>query len=140
MSSRRSSRSPGAARSGSRAPTRCCGSTASRGACWPTKHRARHRRAALNALLHAGAPSRANHEERPALLEALAALPPADRDVLTLTAWEGLSAAEAGVVLHCSEGAIHTRLHRARARLRAELDRQHALLNHSTEPHEVPTS
>ncbi|HEY6761705.1 MAG TPA: sigma factor-like helix-turn-helix DNA-binding protein, partial [Baekduia sp.] len=54
----------------------------------------------------------------------LAALRPADRDVLMLTAWEGLDAARAAVVLGCSPEAVHTRLHRARTRLAAELERR----------------
>ena len=40
-----------------------------------------------------------------------------------LTAWEGLSAEEVAVVMTCSPQAVHTRLHRARARLQAEIDR-----------------
>jgi len=55
------------------------------------------------------------------LLEALARLRPDDREVLMLTAWEGLTGAQAAAVLGCSEGAVHTRLHRARARLAAEM-------------------
>lgn len=57
------------------------------------------------------------------LLEALATLRPGDREVLLLTAWEGLDAASTAVVLGCSPHAVHTRLHRARARLHAELVR-----------------
>jgi RNA polymerase sigma factor (sigma-70 family) len=55
------------------------------------------------------------------LLDALAALRPADREVLILTAWEGLGAAHAAVVLGCSTAAVHQRLSRARTRLAAEL-------------------
>jgi RNA polymerase sigma factor (sigma-70 family) len=58
------------------------------------------------------------------LLHALAALNPGDREVLMLSAWEGLSAREAAVVLGCSEAAVHQRLSRARSRLGAQLDRQ----------------
>jgi RNA polymerase sigma-70 factor (ECF subfamily) len=54
---------------------------------------------------------------------ALARLRPDDREVLMLTAWEGLDAAQAATVLGCTPQAVHTRLHRARARLRAELER-----------------
>jgi RNA polymerase sigma-70 factor (ECF subfamily) len=53
------------------------------------------------------------------LVEALRELPERDRDVLTLTAWEGLSHAEAGAVLGCSAAAVAVRLHRARRRLEA---------------------
>jgi RNA polymerase sigma factor (sigma-70 family) len=59
-----------------------------------------------------------------ALRDALAALRPADREVLMLTAWEGLDGGQVAVVLGCSPQAGHTRLHRARARLAAELERR----------------
>jgi RNA polymerase sigma-70 factor (ECF subfamily) len=58
------------------------------------------------------------------LLAALAAMRPADREVLMLTAWEGLDARDAAAVLGCSTVALHTRLHRARTRLQAKLGRQ----------------
>jgi RNA polymerase sigma-70 factor (ECF subfamily) len=57
------------------------------------------------------------------LVAALARLRPDDRELLMLTAWEGLDATQAAAVLGCSRQALDTRLHRARARLRAELDR-----------------
>jgi RNA polymerase sigma-70 factor (ECF subfamily) len=47
---------------------------------------------------------------------ALAQLAPADRELLRLLAWEGLSHAEAGVVLGISANAVAIRLHRARRR------------------------
>ena len=53
------------------------------------------------------------------LVDALRRLPERDRDVLTLTAWEGLSHAEAGLVLGCSPAAVAVRLHRVRRRLEA---------------------
>jgi RNA polymerase sigma-70 factor (ECF subfamily) len=59
---------------------------------------------------------------------ALDGLPPADREVLELLAWEGLSAAQAADVLGCSRAAIAVRLHRARRRfhrlLEAPIDAQ----------------
>jgi RNA polymerase sigma-70 factor (ECF subfamily) len=45
----------------------------------------------------------------------------ADQEVLRLAAWEGLSHAEIGISLGCSENAAALRLHRARRRLRTEL-------------------
>jgi RNA polymerase sigma-70 factor, ECF subfamily len=48
---------------------------------------------------------------------ALRALDEQDREVLMLTGWEGLDAAETGHVLGCSAGAVRVRLHRARRRL-----------------------
>jgi RNA polymerase sigma factor (sigma-70 family) len=53
---------------------------------------------------------------------ALARLGEEDREVLTLTAWEGLAPAEVAVVLGLPAVTVRTRLHRARARLRVELE------------------
>jgi DNA-directed RNA polymerase specialized sigma24 family protein len=47
-----------------------------------------------------------------------------DREVLRLVAWDGLSSAQAGEVLGCSAGAARHRLHRARRRLAAEMERR----------------
>jgi RNA polymerase sigma-70 factor (ECF subfamily) len=52
---------------------------------------------------------------------ALAALSPDDRELLQLTAWEGLGPAEVATVLGLSAVAVRSRLHRARARLREVL-------------------
>lgn len=49
---------------------------------------------------------------------ALARLAPRDRQVLVLTAWEGLTGAELAVVLGLSRGGADAALSRARARLR----------------------
>lgn len=56
-----------------------------------------------------------------AIRAALAALRPADRELLLLTAWEGLQPRELAVVLGCSPNAAKVRLHRARKRLADEL-------------------
>jgi RNA polymerase sigma-70 factor (ECF subfamily) len=56
--------------------------------------------------------------------DALAALRPDDREVLTLVCWEGLEPAEAAAVLAIPPATARTRLHRARARMRAELARR----------------
>jgi RNA polymerase sigma-70 factor (ECF subfamily) len=53
--------------------------------------------------------------------QAIDALPADDRELITLTAWEGLSVAQAGAVLGLSPTAARSRLHRARLRLRASL-------------------
>ncbi|MET8907890.1 RNA polymerase sigma factor [Micromonospora sp. NPDC004551] len=55
--------------------------------------------------------------ERAAMLAALAGLSEDDREVLTLTAWQGLSAKDAARVLGCSTATFFVRLHRARKRL-----------------------
>jgi RNA polymerase sigma factor (sigma-70 family) len=52
---------------------------------------------------------------------ALARLHPDDREVLRLTAWEGLSPSEAACALGVSAVAARSRLHRARRRFRQEL-------------------
>ncbi|AQZ70328.1 Putative RNA polymerase ECF-subfamily sigma factor [[Actinomadura] parvosata subsp. kistnae] len=60
--------------------------------------------------------------ERVAVLRALAGLSDADKEVLTLTTWHGLSAAEAAEVVGCSKAAFFVRLHRARRRLQSAID------------------
>lgn len=56
------------------------------------------------------------------LRRALAMLPAADRDVLLLVTWEGLTPAEAAIALGIPQGTARSRLHRARAAMRALLD------------------
>jgi RNA polymerase sigma factor (sigma-70 family) len=53
--------------------------------------------------------------------QALDALSADDRELVTLTAWEGLTPAQAGAFLGLTPGAARSRLHRARLRLRASL-------------------
>ncbi|BAJ75367.1 DNA-directed RNA polymerase specialized sigma subunit, sigma24 homolog [Microbacterium testaceum StLB037] len=52
------------------------------------------------------------------LLDAVRALPEREREILWLTYWEELPAAEVAVVLDLKPGAVWTRLNRARARLK----------------------
>jgi RNA polymerase sigma-70 factor, ECF subfamily len=61
--------------------------------------------------------------ERSVVLQAVAALAEPDREALVLTVWDGLGHRDAATVAGCSVGAFAVRLHRARRRLRAELDR-----------------
>ena len=56
-----------------------------------------------------------------AVLAALGALSPAERDAITLIAWDGLSPEEAATVLGCSRAALYVRFHRARRRLTSTL-------------------
>jgi RNA polymerase sigma-70 factor (ECF subfamily) len=56
-----------------------------------------------------------------AVANALALLRVIDRDLLTLTAWEGLSAAEAAQIVGIRPDAARTRISRARRRLRERL-------------------
>jgi RNA polymerase sigma-70 factor, ECF subfamily len=58
------------------------------------------------------------------VLTALERLDPRDQEVLRLTAWEELTPAEAAKVLGVSSVTARSRLHRARRRLRQELERK----------------
>ncbi|WP_127503616.1 RNA polymerase sigma factor [Actinoplanes solisilvae] len=60
--------------------------------------------------------------ERHDTLRALAGLSEPDREVLLLTGWYDLTAAQAAQALGCSQAAYAVRLHRARKRLRAALN------------------
>ncbi|MGW2050613.1 RNA polymerase sigma factor [Streptomyces sp. NPDC001858] len=60
--------------------------------------------------------------ERAAALQALAGLSPADREVLTLVAWNGLAPRQAARVLGISTATFQVRLHRARRRLERAVD------------------
>ena len=56
------------------------------------------------------------------LVGALRALPPDERDVLLLVAWEQLTPAQAAAALGVPQGTARSRLHRARTALRLALD------------------
>lgn len=56
-----------------------------------------------------------------AVLVALEALSPIERDAVTLIAWDDLTAEEAATVLGCSRATFYVRLHRARRQLAAAL-------------------
>lgn len=85
-------------------------------------YRSRDRRFRLQDLLRseARAPSEEDHD---LVHDALDRLRPADRELLTLAAWDGLSNAEIGEVLDVSAQAVAVKLHRARGRLATELGR-----------------
>lgn len=53
--------------------------------------------------------------------EALLRLTPADRELVTLTSWDGLTPADAAAVLGIGAATARVRLHRARQRLRVHL-------------------
>lgn len=74
---------------------------------------------AAAALARQGAP--APDEDRTATVRrAIDALGEADREIVRLTSWEGLTVAEAAVSLGIRPGAARVRLHRARRRLAAD--------------------
>jgi RNA polymerase sigma-70 factor, ECF subfamily len=56
------------------------------------------------------------------LAAAFAALSDGDREILRLVAWEGLPLRDAAHVLECSPVAARVRYHRAKSRLREQLD------------------
>jgi RNA polymerase sigma factor (sigma-70 family) len=60
------------------------------------------------------------------LATAIRALPPAERDVLLLVAWEQLTPAQAARALGVPAGTARSRLHRARAALRLILTEENA--------------
>ncbi len=62
-----------------------------------------------------------SNESRQMMDETVSELPESLRIVFILRDIEGLSTAETGAVLGLSEGAVKTRLHRARLRLRERL-------------------
>lgn len=84
-------------------------------------HRGRRRRDALSDRMAgpaeddgtAGWPA---PEPDDSVATALRGLSDADRELLTLIAWDGLSPDEAAQALGCSKGALKVRLHRARRR------------------------
>jgi RNA polymerase sigma-70 factor (ECF subfamily) len=59
--------------------------------------------------------------DREAFAKAFLNLRLRDREVLALSAWEGLSPREAGLVMDCSAATFSLRLHRARGRLLKKL-------------------
>ena len=61
-------------------------------------------------------------ERRAALRAVLAALSVRDREILTMTAWEGLTPKQIAAVMGTSANVVRVRLHRARARLKRQLD------------------
>jgi RNA polymerase sigma factor (sigma-70 family) len=65
--------------------------------------------------------------EEPRLADALRALSPDERDVLLLFAWADLEYAEIAAALEVPLGTVRSRLHRARAHVRAALEREEAL-------------
>ncbi len=54
---------------------------------------------------------------------AMRSVPDSDRELLALSAWEGLDPGQIAAVLGCSRNAARIRLHRARRRFAAEFDK-----------------
>ena len=93
-------------------------------------HRGQRRAAALATRLRADLTAAYRPPEYTGELALVAAafrgLPAADRELLALSAWEGLDHGQIAVVLDCSRNAVRIRLHRARKRFAAELARGQA--------------
>ncbi|MDQ6820764.1 MAG: RNA polymerase sigma factor [Actinomycetota bacterium] len=84
------------------------------------QRRGEHRVAALRSRLAANSsPALPDGRGDGLLTRALNELAERDREVLLLTAWEGLGPAQAASMLDCSRGTLAVRLHRARRRLEA---------------------
>jgi RNA polymerase sigma factor (sigma-70 family) len=66
-------------------------------------------------------PAPAEDERSSALHVALGALPERDREILMLTAWEGLTPKQIAVVVGIPVNLVRVRLHRARTRLKRDL-------------------
>lgn len=65
--------------------------------------------------------------ERVALYNAMGKLSRRDLEIVRLTYWDGLTAGEVATVVGLREGAVWTRLHRARGQLRAALGEHSAI-------------
>lgn len=63
------------------------------------------------------APGAGRDDRGAAVRRALTSLGPVDRELVTLTVWDGLTPAEAAAVVGLTAGTARVRLHRARARL-----------------------
>ena len=89
-----------------------------------TRRRSRHALAERLAgeLRRVHPPQAPAEDERAATLRtALAALPERDREIVMLTAWEGLTPKQIAAVTGTPVNTVRVRLHRARARLKREL-------------------
>jgi RNA polymerase sigma factor (sigma-70 family) len=89
------------------------------------QRRSSRRREALHERLAAEEAARPAEQQPPeeALVhEALDLLPAADREVLLLAEWEGLSPAQIAAVMGCGHVTARGRLHRARRRFRAAFE------------------
>lgn len=98
------------------------------------QHRSRRRRAGLSRRLVTVVdpldrvdPLPVRDDELDKLTEALGSLSGTDQELLRLSSWDRLSRADIAYVLGIKENAVDQRLHRARSRLRARLDRINAL-------------
>jgi RNA polymerase sigma-70 factor (ECF subfamily) len=78
--------------------------------------------ARLSEEARAGTDRRSEDPQVSLVRDAVERLRPVDREVVRLVMWDGLTHAEVARVLGCSTNAVAVRLHKARKRLRAELE------------------
>jgi RNA polymerase sigma-70 factor (ECF subfamily) len=107
-----------------------------------TQQRGARRRSALSRRIDGASHSRgpAAHPDEDAsgpVSAALARLAAKDREAITLIAWDGLRPAEAARVLQQSPATFRVRFHRAKRRLRRELDRSTSQLETVASNHPV---
>ena len=76
-----------------------------------------------------------NRQTSQAIHHALARLRPKDRDIIVLRYLEELSSETVAEILACSPDNVYLRLHRALARLRAELEHEMPVLASEVNPH-----
>jgi RNA polymerase sigma-70 factor, ECF subfamily len=90
---------------------------------WRNQRRRERRRHDLLSRLRADVPAGSVETslEPGVIRAALASLSAGDQEILRLIAWDGLTPAQAAVVLGCGPTAARSRLHRARGRLAARL-------------------
>ncbi len=102
--------------------------------------RGERRRAALTLVAPPAAPTPAPAEpfDTRVIRTALDSLNAADREVLVLIAWDGLSPAKLAVALGCSATAARVRLHRARKRFGDAVTRAEAQTRSRRDLQEVP--
>ena len=102
-------------------------------------HRGERRRSALTDRLRADLAVAYRPPEYTGEIALIAAafgrLPEAERELLSLSAWEGLDNGQIAVVLGCSRNAVRIRLYRARKRFAAELAGRRAAPARHREPH-----
>ena len=108
------------------------------------QRRSAGRRGALERRLAASVPAAGSHDPREGVADAeimrcaLGRLSGRDREALMLVGWHALSGARAARAAGCTRAAFAVRLHRARARLAAELNRlETQTISLETDPLEV---
>jgi RNA polymerase sigma-70 factor (ECF subfamily) len=92
--------------------------------CLANERRGSRRRLALVDRLDAQPTAVGHDHDDGELEEALGSLPPDDRELLRLWAWERLAPREIATVLGITANAASIRLHRAKAKLVARLERK----------------